>query len=62
MEGGLNVINHVKGADPACDCMDIGEVGYGTHKSDKPIVHKITNMNDTDLLCIDAKVINSLFL
>ena len=30
VEGGLNVINHVKGADPAC-----GEVRYGTHKSDK---------------------------
>ncbi len=26
VEGGLNVVNHVKGSDPACDCMDFGEV------------------------------------
>ena len=27
-EGGLNVINHVRGSDPACDCMEFGEVRY----------------------------------
>jgi len=32
VEGGLNVINHVKGSDPKCDCMELGEVRYGTHK------------------------------
>ena len=31
-EGGLNVINHVKGSDPKCDCMDFGEVRYGNHR------------------------------
>ena len=92
VEGGLNVINHVKvreckwssscfesirlcanpnmchlshlsplfsiqGNDPVCDCMDFGEVRYGTHKTDKPLVHTITNMNDEAMLCIDAEVI-----
>ena len=38
--------------------MEFGEVRYGTHKTDKPLVHKITNMNDGAMLCIDAEVIN----
>lgn len=59
VEGGLNVINHVKGSDPQCDCMDFGEVRYGTHKSDKPLVHKITNMSEVDMFCIDAEVLKS---
>ena len=59
VEGGLNVVNHVKGSDPACDCMEFGEVRYGTHKSDKPLVHKITNKNNTDMFCIDAEVLKS---
>jgi len=59
VEGGLNVVNHVMGSDPACDCMEFGEVRYGTHKSDKPLVHKITNMNDGDMFCIDAEVLKS---
>lgn len=32
VEGGLNVVNHVKGSDPICDCMEFGEVRYGTHR------------------------------
>lgn len=57
VEGGLNVINHVKGMEPTCDCMEFGEVRYGTHKSEKPLVHKITNMNDTEMFCIDAELL-----
>jgi putative dehydrogenase len=56
---GLSVINHVKGSDPVCDCMDFGEVRYGTHKSDKPLIHKITNTTDHTMLCIDAEVLKS---
>lgn len=59
VEGGLNVVNHVKGNDPECDCMEFGEVRYGTHKSDKPLVHKISNMNDTDMFCIDAEILKT---
>jgi hypothetical protein len=59
VEDGLNVINHVKGSDPKCECMDFGEVRYGTHKSDKPLVHKITNMSEVDMFCIDAEVLKS---
>lgn len=59
VEGGLNVVNHVKGNDPTCDCMEFGEVRYGTHKSDKPLVHRITNKSDTNMYCIDAEVIKS---
>lgn len=57
VEGGLNVVNHVQGADPGCDCMEFGEVRFGTHKSDKPLVHKITNKSNQVMLCIDAEVL-----
>ena len=57
VEGGLSVVNHIKGSDPACDCMEFGEVRFGTHKSDKPLVHKITNKCDKMMLCIDAEVL-----
>ena len=57
VESGLNVINHVQGFDPKCDCMEYGEVRYGTHKSD-PLVHKITNKSDTTMLCIDAEILS----
>lgn len=59
VEGGLEVVNHVQGADPACDCMEFGEVRYGTHRSDKPLVHKITNMSKGDMFCIDAEVLKT---
>ena len=39
--------------------MDFGEVRFGTHKADKPLVHKITNMNDGEMLCIDAEVLKT---
>lgn len=57
VEDGLKVVNHVKGSAPQCDCMDFGEVRFGNHKEDKPLVHKITNMCDKDMFCIDAEVI-----
>ena len=56
-EGGLEVINHVKGSAPACDCMDFGEIRYGSYK--EPLVHKITNLNDDDMFCIDAEVLKT---
>lgn len=59
VESGLNVINHVQGFDPKCDCMEYGEVRYGTHKSDTPLVHKITNKSNTTMLCIDAEILSS---
>jgi putative dehydrogenase len=56
--GGVDVINHVQGSDPACDCMEFGEVRYGTHKTDQPLVHKITNRSlDEDMVCVDAEVL-----
>mmetsp|Transcript_33169 Transcript_33169/g.76461 ORF Transcript_33169/g.76461 Transcript_33169/m.76461 type:complete len:313 (-) Transcript_33169:409-1347(-) len=54
---GLEVVNHVKGNDPMCDCMEFGEVRYGKHKTEKPLVHKITNKTDKVMLCIDAEVL-----
>lgn len=59
VKGGLNVVNHVQGNSPVCDCMEFGEVRFGTHKSDKPWVHKITNKTDQQMLCIDAEVLKS---
>lgn len=53
----LNVLNHVQGQAPACDCMDFGEVRYGTHKTDQPLVHKITNLSSVTMLCIDAEIL-----
>ncbi|OEU09243.1 hypothetical protein FRACYDRAFT_264261 [Fragilariopsis cylindrus CCMP1102] len=59
-DGGLDFVNHVKGCDPACDRVEFGEVRYGTHKSDKPLVHRLTNMEDNkELFCIDAEILRS---
>eukprot|EP00560_Eucampia_antarctica_P005875 CAMPEP_0197838966 /NCGR_PEP_ID=MMETSP1437-20131217/40292_1 /TAXON_ID=49252 ORGANISM="Eucampia antarctica, Strain CCMP1452" /NCGR_SAMPLE_ID=MMETSP1437 /ASSEMBLY_ACC=CAM_ASM_001096 /LENGTH=572 /DNA_ID=CAMNT_0043447553 /DNA_START=43 /DNA_END=1761 /DNA_ORIENTATION=- len=56
--GGLDVIHHAKGSDPNCDCMEFGEVRYGTHKTDKPLVHKIKNTHPTkDMNVVDAELI-----
>ena len=57
VEGGLDIVNHVKGSDPACDCVDFGEIRYGTHKTDKPLIHKITNSSNKPILCIDAEIL-----
>ena len=57
VEGGLDVVNHIQGSAPICDCMEFGEVRYGAHKSEKPLVHKITNMADKPMLCIDAEIL-----
>ena len=51
------MVNHVKGSAPACDCMEFGEVRYGAHKTEKPLVHKITNQSNTEMFCIDAEVL-----
>ncbi|KAL7554614.1 hypothetical protein ACHAWF_018118 [Thalassiosira exigua] len=59
MEGGLDVIIHEKGLDPTCDCLEFGEVRYGTHRSDKPLVHKITNTGSKHMFCVDAEVLTS---
>lgn len=55
--GKLSVVNHVKGMAPCCDFMDFGEVRYGAHKTETPLVHKITNKSDKDMLCIDAEIL-----
>jgi putative dehydrogenase len=57
VRGGFNGVNHVQGNAPCCDFMDFGEVRFGTHKSDKPLVHKISNTSDKPMLCIDAEVL-----
>lgn len=57
VEGTLNIVNHVQGSDPACDACGFGEIRFGTHKSDKPLVHKITNRTEKQMLCIDAEVL-----
>jgi len=58
VEGGFDFVNHVRGCDPVCDCVDFGEIRYGTHRTDKPLIHKITNRSaEKSLLCIDAEVL-----
>jgi len=57
VEGGLEVVNHVQGSDPACDCMEFGEIRFGTHKQDQPLVHRSTNQTGQQMLCIDAEVL-----
>lgn len=32
---------------------------FGTHKSDKPLIHKITNKTNKEMFCIDAEVLKS---
>jgi len=53
----LEVVNHIQGFSPCCDCMELGEVRYGTHKTEKPLVHKISNKTNTEMLCIDAEIL-----
>jgi putative dehydrogenase len=55
----LSVVNHVQGMAPCCDFMDFGEVRYGAHKTETPLVHKITNKSNQDMLCIDAEILKS---
>lgn len=58
VDGGLQVVNHVQGCDPVCDCMTFGEVRYGSHRTDQtPLVHKISNKTDKTMLCIDAEIL-----
>lgn len=57
VEGGLDIVNHVKGSDPKCDCVEFGEIRYGTHKTDEPLIHKISNRDTKPVLCIDAEVL-----
>ena len=57
VEDGLEVVNHIQGRDPQCDCMGFGEVRFGQHKTEEPLVHKITNMTNQTMLCIDAEVL-----
>jgi hypothetical protein len=45
VEGGLNVINHVKGSHPACDCMEFGEV---VRSMDAAVTAKTTVVPDID--------------
>ncbi|GKY91327.1 hypothetical protein MPSEU_000104900 [Mayamaea pseudoterrestris] len=54
---GLTVVNHVKGQCPMCDAMEFGEVRFGAHKSEHPLVHKITNKSDKVMFCIDAEIL-----
>jgi len=37
--------------------MEFGEVRYGTHKTDQPLVHKIQNKSKKQMLCIDVEVL-----
>jgi 3-hydroxyisobutyrate dehydrogenase-like beta-hydroxyacid dehydrogenase len=54
----LNVINHVKGCAPVDDTLDFGEIRYGAHKTNQPLVHKITNKSASQrMLCVDAEVL-----
>ena len=55
----LQVVNHMQGLDPCCDCMELGEVRYGTHRTDQPLVHKISNRTNTAVLCIDAEILQT---
>lgn len=59
VEGGLSVVNHVQGFTACADCMDFGEVRYGTHETGTPLVHKITNKSNQTMLCIDAELLKS---
>ena len=33
VQGGLDVVNHVKGSTPECDCVEFGEVRLGDQKT-----------------------------
>lgn len=39
--------------------MEFGEIRYGAHRTENPLIHKITNKSATEMFCIDAEVLNS---
>ena len=57
VQGGLSVVNHIQGMAACADCMDFGEVRYGSHETETPLVHKITNTSTQTMLCIDAELL-----
>lgn len=59
VENGIKMMNHVQGSTgPLCECVAFGEVRYGPHKSNNtPLVHKITNISNKTMLCIDAEIL-----
>lgn len=57
MEGRMDFVNHAKGSQPQCDCVDFGEIRYGTHKTDQPLIHKITNASTKPAFVFDAEIL-----
>jgi len=67
-EKGVDFENYVRGSSgPVCDRVDFGEVRYGDHSEEAPLIHKLTNKSssetteadDNDLVCIDAEILSS---
>ncbi|KAL7549297.1 hypothetical protein ACHAWF_017611 [Thalassiosira exigua] len=59
MECGLDVIIHEKGLNPKCDYLEFREVRCAKHRSDKPLVHKISNEGSKPMFYVDAEVLKS---
>jgi len=56
MKKGIKFINHVMGNDPKEGCMCFKEIGFAPFTS-KPCVHKITNLSDEPMFCINVEVL-----
>lgn len=55
-EGGAKVENLVKGTGCMHDFMEFGEVRYGIHSTECPLVHRITSSSETAVNCFDVEV------
>lgn len=59
-ETGIDFDNHILGnAGPVRERAEFGEVRYGDHSEDSPLVHKISNASPTeDMVCVDAELVS----
>ena len=55
MEDGIDFVNDVLGVGPQKGHMQFGQVGFAPFTK-SPCVHKITNLSDEDMFCINVEV------
>uniref|UniRef100_A0A7S1Z014 Uncharacterized protein n=1 Tax=Trieres chinensis TaxID=1514140 RepID=A0A7S1Z014_TRICV len=58
MKGGIRFINHVMGDDPKEGCMCFKQLGFAPFTF-HPCVHKITNLSEEEMFCINVEVLKS---
>ena len=59
-EGGIKISNLIKGSkEPISANADFGAVRYMPHSNENPLVHRLTNADTKELVCIDAEILQT---